>query len=498
MSKFGRILVGFLFVFCLAQGIFAATFTVTKIADTSDGICDADCSLREAVTEANATADNDVIAFAALFNTAQTIVLSGTEIVIANNGSLTINGTGSDVLTISGGNTSRIFSTSPSVVATLNNATFTAGNGVGAANTGRAGAIFNNGGTLTLNNLIITGNSAANGGGLNNSGTGSIMNINNCIVSNNTASGSGGGIQNFSTSTLNINNSLFVGNTSTGTTGGGAAQLNGTAFITNSTLANNVAPSAGGIQSNGTLLVITNSTISGNTSTSNGGGIHRGSTNVNIFLRNTIVAGNNGVATSPDVTATASVSSAGNNIIGNVGTSTGWIASDLLNTNPMLGALTNNGGFTNTFLPMAGSPAINTGQNCVVDLSCATNNPPNAVTTDQRGIARPAGGTVDIGAVEVAAAVANVSVSGKVVSQSGSAIANVIVTISNMSGIVQTVRTNNFGNFTLTNIPSGQMYSLNIISKNYSFTPQNVNVSGDVTGVVITANADTLLESKEK
>ena len=32
----------------------AATFTVTKTADTNDGICDTDCSLREAIVAANA------------------------------------------------------------------------------------------------------------------------------------------------------------------------------------------------------------------------------------------------------------------------------------------------------------------------------------------------------------------------------------------------------------------------------------------------------------
>ena len=32
----------------------AATFTVTKTADTNDGSCNADCSLREAIVAANA------------------------------------------------------------------------------------------------------------------------------------------------------------------------------------------------------------------------------------------------------------------------------------------------------------------------------------------------------------------------------------------------------------------------------------------------------------
>lgn len=40
------------------QGV---TFTVTKTTDTNDGICGTDCSLREAVIAANATADVDTI-----------------------------------------------------------------------------------------------------------------------------------------------------------------------------------------------------------------------------------------------------------------------------------------------------------------------------------------------------------------------------------------------------------------------------------------------------
>lgn len=46
---------------CMAQ---AATYTVTKTADTNDGVCDADCSLREAIVQANINAGQDTIAFA--------------------------------------------------------------------------------------------------------------------------------------------------------------------------------------------------------------------------------------------------------------------------------------------------------------------------------------------------------------------------------------------------------------------------------------------------
>ncbi|MBT8079470.1 MAG: CSLREA domain-containing protein, partial [Gammaproteobacteria bacterium] len=41
----------------------AATFTVTKTADTNDGSCDADCSLHEAIVAANATGGPHTIAF---------------------------------------------------------------------------------------------------------------------------------------------------------------------------------------------------------------------------------------------------------------------------------------------------------------------------------------------------------------------------------------------------------------------------------------------------
>lgn len=497
MTKFARILGGCLFVFCFGLTVSAATFTVSKTADTNDGTCDADCSLREAIGAANAAAGDDIIAFGSIFTSAQTITLSAGEMVIANNGSLTINGTGADLLTIDGNNTGRILTNGVSAVTIINGATFTRGTGAGAADTGRAGAIYNFGGNLTINNSIITGNSAANGGGLNNSSGNTIpgvLTINNSIVSNNTATGSGGGMQNFSTSTVTITNSTFMGNTSNGTTGGGGGQFNGGVRITNSTFANNRAPSGagGGLQSNGTLgTILTNVTVSGNTSATNGGGIHRGTTNTNFFIRNSIVANNTGVATSPDVTNSAGgLNSSGNNIIGTTGTSTGWIGSDLLGVNPMLGALAANGGFGMTFLPMSGSPAIDGGQNCVLDLTCSANNPPFAVTTDQRGVARPAGTAVDIGAVEVAATAPSAAiVSGQVRAANGAALPNTVVTINNPTAIVQSVRTNSFGYFTFRGITTGQTYTVNVKAKGSTFAPQSVPVNGDVTNLIITASS---------
>ena len=495
-------------VFVLSTSTFAATFTVSKVADTDDGTCDADCSLREAVAGATAAAGDDIIVFSSLFNSPQTILLGGSEIVLGSNGATTINGPGANLLTVSGNNVSRVISTGANVIATLDGMTFTGGTGVGLLNTGRGGAIYNVGGTLTISNSIVTGNTAPNGGGLNNSSStnptvAGTLTIVNSVVSNNMASGSGGGMQNFSTSTVTIDRSTFMGNISNGTTGGGGAQLNGAVRITNSTFANNSAPagSGGGIQSNGTLgAVLTNVTLSGNSSLSNGGGIHRSSTIATFFIRNSIIAGNTGAATSLDVSnSAAGLISEGNNIIGSVGTSTGWIMSDQLNANPMLAALANNGGFGMTFLPMAGSPAINMGNNCVLTATCATNNAPVAVTTDQRGIARPQGGSVDVGSVEVLAAPTFATVTGRVFTAGGNPIRGAVVTISSAmiadNGIpvlAQKATTSSFGYFTFSGIQSGLSYNITVSAKGQLFAPVVVPVNGDISNLVITANTPPL------
>ena len=499
MLNFARIIACFLFVLCLSLTASATVYTVTKTADTNDGVCDADCSLREAVGVSNSTADNDTIEFSALFNTTQTITLSGTEIVVASNGSLTINGPGANLLTISGNNASRILASSANAAVNINNLRFTAGNGVGATNTGRGGAIYNVGGTMVITNSILTGNSAANGGALNNAASASPsvpanLTIIGCAITNNSSTSSGAAMQNFSTSTLHLRNTTVSGNSTTATGIAGAFQANGTVTITNSTFSGNTAAggTGGGVYFNGTSLTLTNSTIVNNSSGIGGGGLHRTGTNP-LNIRNTIIANNNGAAANPD--ALGVVNSQGNNIIGNNAGSSGWIGSDLQNVNPMLGALADNGGLGNTHLPLTGSPAIDAGQNCVVDLSCSAANPPVAITTDQRGITRPQNAIVDIGAVEIAVASA-ATISGQVLSSEGTPIRNVYVTISNMSGVIESARTNSFGYFTLSNIPTGQTYTLNVIAKQYSFTPQNINVTGNITGVTITATSGNLNELK--
>jgi len=93
------------------QVALAASWTVTKTADTNDGACDADCSLREAIIAANAAAGPDMITLPA---GTYTLSRTGIDDTAVNGdldvtGPLTINGAGQSSTTIQGGTRGGIF-----------------------------------------------------------------------------------------------------------------------------------------------------------------------------------------------------------------------------------------------------------------------------------------------------------------------------------------------------------------------------------------------------
>src|SRR3990172_12560377 len=89
----------------------AASFGVTKTADTADGTCDADCSLREAITAANAAAGADAIAVPA-GTYLITIVGSGEDAAATGDleitDDLTLTGAGAASTIIDGGANDRV------------------------------------------------------------------------------------------------------------------------------------------------------------------------------------------------------------------------------------------------------------------------------------------------------------------------------------------------------------------------------------------------------
>ncbi len=80
------------------------------------------------------------------------------------------------------------------------------------------------------------------------------------------------------------------------------------------------------------------------------------------------------------------IESQGHNLVSNSSEGLGFVATDLLNVNPMLGALQDNGGPTLTESLLPGSPAIDAGSNALA-VDPSTGLP---LTTDQRGHRLPA------------------------------------------------------------------------------------------------------------
>jgi predicted outer membrane repeat protein len=155
------------------------------------------------------------------------------------------------------------------------------------------GGIFNDG-TLTATHSIVSANtSEAGGGGIFNERELSLM---DSSVSDNTAGGSGGGISNVpggdgndGPGRLTLLKSIVSGNTAS--FNGGGINSEGTATLTSSTVSANRGASGGGVYVRGDFTVVSG-TVSGNVSESCGGGIDNDGT---VSLANTTISGNRAV-----------------------------------------------------------------------------------------------------------------------------------------------------------------------------------------------------------
>jgi hypothetical protein len=373
-------------------------------------------SLRDAIMNA---ALGDTIGFSPSLS-GQTITVAS-PLTISQN--LRIIGLGANNLTISGGGTSQVFNISSGTVSLSdmtiangaednkggggiqNSGTMTVSNCTLSDNSVLVNAVSGGGGianfgTMTVSNCTLSGNSfsagafGGGGGGIENGFEGT-MTVSNCTLSGNSANLDGGGIDN--AGTMTVSNCTLSGNSVSGT-GGGLESDGGTLTVSNCTLSGNSASgplgTGGGLESDGGTVTVSNCTVSGN-SAPKGGGI-----NNNLLLagaaiiRDTILAGNT-ASTGPDFSG-ALTSDLGHNLIGNTSGGSGFTGpGDLLNVNPLLGPLQDNGGPTLTMSLLPGSPAITAG------------DPTFPPTTDQRGFSRIVNGSIDIGAFEVQQYVVN-------------------------------------------------------------------------------------------
>jgi CSLREA domain-containing protein len=268
----------------------ATTLVVNSLGDTSDaapgnGTCaDAGglCTLRAAIQEGNALFGDDTINF----SVTGTINLTSARPILSTN--FNINGPGSGSLTVrrdSGGNY-RVFQSSG--VTSISGITITNGrtpDSVGGDTAPSGGGIWQTGGSLTLRDVVVTGNATGNGGTNATSGSSSggwggfgggiyasgTLTMTDCVISNNTtgnggtgggSGGSGGrgaGIY-FAPGILTLNN-VTIGGPSGGNSGYGAGMWIGGDFFPsqNSTV-------------NMSRVTITNNTNGDNITTGSAGG----------------------------------------------------------------------------------------------------------------------------------------------------------------------------------------------------------------------------------
>ena len=83
---------------------------------------------------------------------------------------------------------------------------------------------------------------------------------------------------------------------------------------------------------------------------------------------------------------------------------------------------------------------------------------------------------------------ASVTVSGRVITPWDLRLANALVTLTNSRGDARTIRTGRRGNFHFTDVAAGETYILSVTSRRYTFAPQVIYVTEDLTDIVFTAN----------
>ena len=414
----------------------AATFNVNSTADGTDanpgnGVCETGagngiCTLRAAIQESNASA---------AFPPDQIILPAGTYVLTGGfleiTASASIVGGGANSTFIDGSNASSIFLISNSgsnPIVNISGVTIRNGNG---------GFDFGTGirvtpdSSLSLANSIVSGNTASVGGvGIANEGS---LTVFRSTIRDNVIDGGGGGLTGtgagiFNTSVANIIESTVSGNV--GIRGGGISN-SGNLDIRNSTISGNSASVGGGIRNISPGVVnIAFSTITDNEAGLEtgeplanrvGGGIFNlGQVNIgnSILARNTDARLTSDPLFAPDCSSTAAFgfTSFRGNLVGVVNANcdmrdtifgapplfdmTGTEGTPL---NPLIGALSNNGGPTATHGLLVGSPAIDqgTGVTSATFFDCPSR--------DQRGLSRPVDGDgngvddCDIGASEFGA-----------------------------------------------------------------------------------------------
>ncbi len=244
-----------------------ATVTGDLAAETADG---GGLSLREAIGLAET---GDTVTFAGALD-GGTITLGGTELAITQG--ITIDGDLDDDnlpdVTIDANDASRVFNISGGTTV-LDGLTISGGQPVFPNDDG-GGVLVGTAATVTIQNSVVTDNSADNGGGVHVSGAGSLT-VADTVLSNNYANNTGSAVYVNSSAATTIRDSLIASNTNGYFAFSGVVHVAGAATVVdiqNTTIAFNYINRGGAVYVSGGTANITGSTITGNANNTSGAG----------------------------------------------------------------------------------------------------------------------------------------------------------------------------------------------------------------------------------
>lgn len=402
-------LVVFLVLFGVAAPSHGELYPVTKTQDTNDGVCDGDCSLREAILAAAANPGTDEINLGA---DTFTLTIPGAGEDVGATGDLDILGVSVSITGQGPGVTiidatalgDRVFDVRAESGATVNLEALTVAGGNCSQD---GGGIYHYQGHLVLDNVVLRDNQSTNSGGGIYCGIGDLAVQGGSVIRHNSCSTQwyGGGIM---CGNLTITDSTVSDNL--GGSGGGISCRNGTATITGSTIAYNQTENydGGAIYTEGGVIAISNSTLAGNHSGRQAGAIYAAVSTTNVTLDGVTVSENssssgNSIVVYDSATVVFSntlISGSCTSFSSGVFSSSGGNLESPGNTcelvgpgddvnvgDPMLAPLGSYGGPTRTLFPLVGSPVLDNGLNA------------QCLGIDQRGEQRT-DGACDVGAVE--------------------------------------------------------------------------------------------------
>lgn len=270
------------------------------------------------------------------------------------------------------------------------------------------------GNTATIRRSTISNNSAIRAGGIRMTGSeyDASLVIEDSSITGNDAYAYAGAIQIQYNVNATIDRTTIAGNTAQFNAPIGVVEGYSDLDIVNSTVTSNSGGYAGLVAGYYSDVSIRHTTVSGNSSY---GATIRTYDYASVTIDHSIVTGNGGA----DL-ANGSYVSADNSLLPAVNSGDGFGAGNLYVDDPVLGPLQDNGGLTETMMPLAGSPALDAGDAAIA-------GPP---ATDQRGEGRISN-IIDIGAVEINPGTVDISPAAVSVAEDGGSIT---VTVTRSGG----------------------------------------------------------------